>query len=244
MENKACGKEAGAAQGWMTSSPTYLAVDSSASWAARGAAPATEAEGEEKTWSTHSSKTKLTHSHTGNGNLRGFILKATLFVMVSFTAFNQAFFFSTECHWKTFTMEKQLNYSLARTFCVALVTGKFAVVTLISVVNPVIMWFLTVSPCLGVHECRQGGKTGAVQKCTTCRGRGMRIMIRQLAPGMVQQMQSVCTDCNGEGNERNDPNCEQAFTLHTPLTPLFSVPPQVKLSARKTAVKNVRAKKW
>lgn len=28
----------------------------------------------------------------------------------------------------------------------------------------------------------------------------MRIMIRQLAPGMVQQMQSVCTDCNGEGN--------------------------------------------
>lgn len=50
-----------------------------------------------------------------------------------------------------------------------------------------------------MYECRQGGKTGAVQKCTTCRGRGMRIMIRQLAPGMVQQMQSVCTDCNGEG---------------------------------------------
>ncbi|GAA6068650.1 dnaJ homolog subfamily A member 2a, partial [Tachysurus ichikawai] len=45
----------------------------------------------------------------------------------------------------------------------------------------------------------QGGKTGAVQKCTTCRGRGMRVMIRQLAPGMVQQMQSVCTDCSGEG---------------------------------------------
>ena len=45
----------------------------------------------------------------------------------------------------------------------------------------------------------QGGKTGAVQKCVACRGRGMRIMIRQLAPGMVQQMQSVCTDCNGEG---------------------------------------------
>lgn len=40
---------------------------------------------------------------------------------------------------------------------------------------------------------------GAVQKCAACRGRGMRVMIRQLAPGMVQQMQSVCTDCNGEG---------------------------------------------
>lgn len=45
----------------------------------------------------------------------------------------------------------------------------------------------------------QGGKTGAVQKCVACRGRGMRIIIRQLGPGMVQQMQSVCTDCNGEG---------------------------------------------
>uniref|UniRef100_A0A8C9ZTX3 DnaJ homolog subfamily A member 2 n=1 Tax=Sander lucioperca TaxID=283035 RepID=A0A8C9ZTX3_SANLU len=59
--------------------------------------------------------------------------------------------------------------------------------------------FLTTNPSLGAYVCRQGGKTGAVQKCTTCRGRGMRIMIRQLAPGMVQQMQSVCTDCNGEG---------------------------------------------
>ncbi|CAO2610777.1 DnaJ homolog subfamily A member 2, partial [Lemmus lemmus] len=37
----------------------------------------------------------------------------------------------------------------------------------------------------------QGGKSGAVQKCSACRGRGVRIMIRQLAPGMVQQMQSV-----------------------------------------------------
>ncbi|MGH0131491.1 UNVERIFIED_CONTAM: hypothetical protein FKN15_077133 [Acipenser sinensis] len=53
-----------------------------------------------------------------------------------------------------------------------------------------------------VHPLNQGGKSGAVQKCAACRGRGMRIMIRQLAPGMVQQMQSVCTDCNGEGKAR------------------------------------------
>ncbi|KAK6480077.1 dnaJ-like protein subfamily A member 2 [Huso huso] len=50
----------------------------------------------------------------------------------------------------------------------------------------------------------QGGKSGAVQKCAACRGRGMRIMIRQLAPGMVQQMQSVCSDCNGEGEVINE----------------------------------------
>jgi len=51
----------------------------------------------------------------------------------------------------------------------------------------------------GSFSSRQGGKAGAVQKCNACRGRGVRIMIRQLAPGMVQQMQSVCSDCNGEG---------------------------------------------
>lgn len=60
--------------------------------------------------------------------------------------------------------------------------------------------------------CSQGGKAGAVQKCVACRGRGMRIMIRQLAPGMVQQMQSVCTDCNGEGNMSiNSPHSDCTF---------------------------------
>ena len=37
-------------------------------------------------------------------------------------------------------------------------------------------------------------------------------MIRQLAPGMVQQMQSVCSDCDGEGEVINEKdrckNCE------------------------------------
>lgn len=55
-----------------------------------------------------------------------------------------------------------------------------------------------------VLPCSQGGKAGAVQKCVACRGRGMRIMVRQLAPGMVQQMQSVCTDCSGEGKRHAD----------------------------------------
>lgn len=53
MENKACGKEVGVAQGWMISSPTSLVVDSLVSWVARGVAPGMEAGGEERTWSTH-----------------------------------------------------------------------------------------------------------------------------------------------------------------------------------------------
>lgn len=65
MENKACGKEVGVARGWTISSPTSLAVDFLDSWVVRGVAPGTEDGGEERTWSIHSSKTNLVHSHIG-----------------------------------------------------------------------------------------------------------------------------------------------------------------------------------
>lgn len=82
---------------------------------------------------------------------------------------------------------------------------------------------VTTNTSVALCEYRQGGKTGAVQKCTACRGRGMRIMIRQLAPGMVQQMQSVCTDCNGEGKCHSDVNRDQAhfIDLHRSLILCF-----------------------
>lgn len=32
-----------------------------------------------------------------------------------------------------------------------------------------------------------------------CNGRGVKVTMRQLGPGMVQQMQSVCPECHGEG---------------------------------------------
>merc|ERR1719186_210029 len=49
-----------------------------------------------------------------------------------------------------------------------------------------------------------GGKAGAVQKCPNCRGTGMQVGIQQLGPGMMQQIQSMCQECHGEG-ERVDP---------------------------------------
>merc|ERR1719458_2406658 len=49
-----------------------------------------------------------------------------------------------------------------------------------------------------------GGKPGAVQKCPNCRGTGMQVRIQQLGPGMMQQIQSMCGECHGEG-ERVDP---------------------------------------
>merc|ERR550519_740306 len=49
-----------------------------------------------------------------------------------------------------------------------------------------------------------GGKQGAVQKCPNCRGTGMQVRIQQLGPGMMQQIQSMCGECQGQG-ERIDP---------------------------------------
>jgi len=36
-------------------------------------------------------------------------------------------------------------------------------------------------------------------KCKTCDGRGIRIIMKQLGPGMIQQMQTVCNECGGKG---------------------------------------------
>lgn len=48
----------------------------------------------------------------------------------------------------------------------------------------------------------QGGKKPP-EKCPTCRGTGMQVRIQQLGPGMVSQMQSMCTDCRGQGERIN-----------------------------------------
>ena len=44
-----------------------------------------------------------------------------------------------------------------------------------------------------------GGKEGAVQRCPNCRGTGMQIRVQQLGPGMMQQIQSMCGECQGQG---------------------------------------------
>jgi len=45
----------------------------------------------------------------------------------------------------------------------------------------------------------RGGKVGAQHVCSTCRGSGMEVHLRQIGPGMVQQMQTVCRACSGQG---------------------------------------------
>uniref|UniRef100_G1Q821 DnaJ heat shock protein family (Hsp40) member A1 n=1 Tax=Myotis lucifugus TaxID=59463 RepID=G1Q821_MYOLU len=40
---------------------------------------------------------------------------------------------------------------------------------------------------------------GAVECCPNCQGTGMQISIHQISPGTVQQIQSVCMECQGHG---------------------------------------------
>lgn len=42
-----------------------------------------------------------------------------------------------------------------------------------------------------------GGKS--VTMCRDCKGNGVRVTLRQIGPGMVQQMQSQCHSCQGKG---------------------------------------------
>ncbi len=51
-----------------------------------------------------------------------------------------------------------------------------------------------------------GGKAGSVQKCTKCQGRGVEVKLRQIGPGMVQQMQVACDACKGEGEVFDEKN--------------------------------------
>jgi len=52
-------------------------------------------------------------------------------------------------------------------------------------------------PC---GDCEgRGGKAGAEKQCADCHGRGQRVQLRQIAPGMVQQVQMVCSSCRGQG---------------------------------------------
>lgn len=48
-----------------------------------------------------------------------------------------------------------------------------------------------------------GGKAGSVKTCTRCRGQGMVTQLRQIAPGMMTQSTTTCSDCGGEGKSIN-----------------------------------------
>lgn len=61
----------------------------------------------------------------------------------------------------------------------------------------------------------RGGKEGSVKKCSGCNGAGMKTMMRQMGP-MIQRFQTVCPDCNGEGeNIRDKDRCKHCHGKKT-----------------------------
>ncbi|KAI9748837.1 MAG: hypothetical protein M4579_007098 [Chaenotheca gracillima] len=56
------------------------------------------------------------------------------------------------------------------------------------------------------EECEGSGSAdGEVETCSSCGGRGMKIQKHMLAPGIFQQMQSVCDVCGGKGQTIRHP---------------------------------------
>lgn len=51
------------------------------------------------------------------------------------------------------------------------------------------------------RNCSSCSATGATKSetCSGCRGQGMKMTMRQIGPGMIQQSVGPCSDCNGEG---------------------------------------------
>ncbi|XP_043935730.1 dnaJ homolog subfamily A member 1-like isoform X2 [Protopterus annectens] len=45
----------------------------------------------------------------------------------------------------------------------------------------------------------RGGREGAIGLCPNCHGSGMEVHVQQLGPGIIQQIQTVCSECRGQG---------------------------------------------
>ncbi|XP_057313639.1 dnaJ homolog subfamily A member 4-like [Hydractinia symbiolongicarpus] len=61
------------------------------------------------------------------------------------------------------------------------------------------------SGCNGI-----GGKEGSVQKCENCNGSGVEVKLRQIGPGMVQQIQQPCRECHQTGEKiREKDKCKK-----------------------------------
>lgn len=50
----------------------------------------------------------------------------------------------------------------------------------------------------------KGGKEGCEKVCGDCKGRGVTVQLRQIGPGMVQQLQSACGTCKQTGKVMNE----------------------------------------
>jgi hypothetical protein len=52
-----------------------------------------------------------------------------------------------------------------------------------------------------------GSRSGKRYECNTCHGSGVQVHIRPIGPGMVQQIQARCSECNGSGSSQPHSEC-------------------------------------
>lgn len=55
---------------------------------------------------------------------------------------------------------------------------------------------------------------GESKRCDPCGGQGVKMEIRQIGPGMIQQMQRQCSDCDGEGYTAKRKNERKILEVH------------------------------
>ena len=64
---------------------------------------------------------------------------------------------------------------------------------------------LTLQRTIICKDCEgQGGREGAVQWCSPCRGSGIQVRLQHLRPGIVRQVESVCRECQGQVREQQE----------------------------------------
>lgn len=87
------------------------------------------------------------------------------------------------------------NLSRVRRKIISGAVDKFVDVLFPFIPSPTYSPLLLLLPLL-----RHGGKQGSVTKCRKCQGSGIEVKLRQIGPGMMQQMQNTCSDCHGSGD--------------------------------------------
>jgi DnaJ family protein A protein 2 len=60
---------------------------------------------------------------------------------------------------------------------------------------------ISCTPCNG-----EGTKDGKPSQCQSCNGKGVRVQVIQIGPGMLQQAMSECHNCKGKGKIVNEMN--------------------------------------
>ncbi|GMP42712.1 hypothetical protein CsSME_00012362 [Camellia sinensis var. sinensis] len=70
-------------------------------------------------------------------------------------------------------------------------------------------------------KCKgKGSKSDTSGRCYGCHGTGMKVSKRQIAPGMIQQMQHVCPECRGSGAKQT--HTSFAISVLSPFISVFS----------------------